>query len=371
VNGAPSRAVSCKVRRMSDPLRKLFPDMYGPFLPAFFDQPRPREQKATCHDCVMCPKGAAAPSDDVAYFRPDVKCCTYHPRVPNYHVGGLLADMGPEMAEGRRRMQERIRSRISVTPHNVSPPRKLEVLRMASWRNTMGRSLLLRCPFYAVESGGCTVWKYREIECTTFFCKHDAGADGEAFWKAIRAYMVHVERELAEAAVQAIMPEYEDQPSAGMTLEDLEDRAPEPKTYSALWQGWEGREEEFYMACHEHVSSLARERYEAIVRGEALDGLTAALAATYGAVMSPVLPERLVPNPEMGAKVVETGVLVKTYSRYEPLLLTEALHEVIRELRADETVAEMRERLNREAGVDVPEALLLALYQMRVLVVPA
>ena len=41
---------------------------------------------------------------------------------------------------------------------------------------------------------------------------------------------------------------------------------------------------------------------------------------------------------EMGAKALDTGVLVKTYSHYEPLLLTEALHELIREVKPDETV---------------------------------
>jgi hypothetical protein len=352
-------------------LRDLFPALYSPLLPRIFDRPRPREDKATCESCVMCPPAGAPPSEDVTYFRPDVKCCTYHPRIPNYLVGGLLADDGPEIQEGRRRMRERIRSRISITPYNVSPPRKLEVLRMASWRNTMGRSLMLRCPFYTVEDGNCTIWKYREIECTTFFCKYNAGADGENFWKALRSYMVHVERQLAEHAVNAIMPDYADPPSNGMTLEELEDRPPAPKLYSALWKGWEGREEEFYIACYEHVQGLGRERYDAIVGGEALDQHTDELASRYRAIEAPVLPERLIPNPMMAARPIEGGVLAKTYSLYEPLLLTEGLYDVIREFGAGETVAEVRARILRESGVDVPEDLVLSLYQMRVLVPPS
>ena len=62
--------------------------------------------------------------------------------------------------------------------------------------------------------------------------------------------MVHVERQLADNAVNAVMPDYVDPPSNGMTLKELEDRPPNPKTYSALWRGWEGREEEFYIACY-------------------------------------------------------------------------------------------------------------------------
>lgn len=353
---------------MGDALRDVFPAMYGPLLPESFERPRPREEKATCHDCTMCPPKGAPPSDDVTYFLPDVKCCTYHPRVPNYHVGALLADDSPEMAEGRRRMRERIRSRIGVTPHNLSPPRKLELLRSASWRNTMGRTLLLRCPFYGVESGGCTIWRHREVECSVFFCKYSAGADGEAFWKALRAYMTHVERQLAKHAVQTIMPEYEEQPAAGMTVEDLEDRPPGPKAYSALWKGWEGREEDLYVASYRLVTSLTRRQFDAIAGGDELARRADVMEAAYHAVMRPSLPARLAPNPDMGEKRLDSGVLVRTYSHYEPLLLTEGLREVVQEFSAKETVSEVRARLARDAGVDVPEDLLLALYQMRVLV---
>jgi hypothetical protein len=349
-------------------LRDLFPALYHPLLPALFDQPRPLERKATCDHCVMCPPSEGKALEGVAYFRPDTKCCTYHPRVPNYLVGGLLADDDPAIQEGRRRMRARIESRIAVIPHNVGPPRKHEVLRMASWRSTMGRSLMLRCPFYEAEAGNCTVWKYREIECTAFFCKHETGADGQAFWKALREYAVNVERRLVAHALHTVMPEYSEPPSDGMTLEELEDRAPDPKLYSALWQGWEGREEAFYIACHEVVTGLSREDHERIVGGEGHEARSAEMLDRYRAVMSPALPERLVRNPAMEMRPVEGGVLTETYSRYEPLVLTEALHELIGELRADETVSEMRARLGRDAGVDVPEEILLGLYQMRVLI---
>jgi hypothetical protein len=74
--------------------------------------------------------------------------------------------------------------------------------------------------------------------------------------------------------------------------------------------------------------------------------------------------------PGVAARPVEGGVLVSTYSRYEPLLLSPDLHEVLKELGAGETVASFKERLQREHGVEVPDALLIALHQMRVLVAP-
>jgi hypothetical protein len=356
---------------VDDTLRNLFPEIYHARLPSFFDNARPREEKATCDSCTMCPpKDAGAPSDDVTYFRPDTKCCTYHPRIPNYLVGGLLADPSPEMREGRRRMQERIKNRISITPRWVAPPRKNETLLRASWKNTMGRSLLLRCPFYGAESGSCTVWRYREIECTTFFCKYMAGADGERFWKTLRAYMVHVEARLAEHALRALYPDYADPADEGMTLEELEDRPPAPQTYAAIWRAFEGREEEFYMACHEHIASLDRATFEAVVRGETHEQRLGELEDAHRVMTKPTLPERLVPNPAMAARPVDGGVLVKTYSRYEPLLLNEALYEVTQAFGSGETVSAIRERLSREAGVEIPDELLISLHQLRVLVPP-
>src|SRR3954454_5365908 len=81
----------------------MLPVLYRPLLPAFFDTEAPAEEKATCGSCAMCPPPGA--EGDGAYFRPDVKCCTYHPRLPNYLVGALLADDDPALAEGRRRVE--------------------------------------------------------------------------------------------------------------------------------------------------------------------------------------------------------------------------------------------------------------------------
>ena len=61
---------------------------------------------------------------EMDYFKPDAKCCTYHPGIPNYLVGAILADQGEELAEGRRRLRARIEARIGVTPGYIQAPRK-------------------------------------------------------------------------------------------------------------------------------------------------------------------------------------------------------------------------------------------------------
>ena len=64
-------------------------------------------------------------------------------------------------------------------------------------------------------------------------------------------------------------------------------------------------------------------------------------------------------------------MLVSTYSKYEPIKLSPDLLEALRELGPGETVAEVRARLLRDHGADLPEEMLASLYQLRVLVEPA
>ena len=97
---------------MSTTLRETFPRVYAGLLPGFFDHPAPEEKKATCDACAMCPPAGEPTVEGVVYFRPDAKCCTFTPRLPNYLVGAILSDPNPAMAEGRRRVRARIAQRV-------------------------------------------------------------------------------------------------------------------------------------------------------------------------------------------------------------------------------------------------------------------
>lgn len=351
-------------------LRSLFPEVVRPVLPAFFDDEAPREEKATCDRCAMCaPPGAPAP-DAVVYFRPDAKCCTYHPLLPNYLVGAILADERPDMEEGKRRIRERIRLRIGVSPGWIAPSRKVDLLMRATRQTAFGRSLALLCPYFDRTQQNCTIWRHRESVCTTFFCKYERGADGEAFWRKLRWYGAWVEAALSARAAASVIPGHEEpKPMAGdVTLEELEDRGPPDAQYAALWKGWAGREEELYVRCFEWVRALGREGFEAIAESPGHAERIEALAAAREQMLHPVLPERLVPNPEMKSAETAEGVLVTSYGRYEPLMLTRDLFEVVKVFGEGGTVAEVRERLAREHGVEVPDELLAGLFQFRVLV---
>jgi len=351
---------------VSETLRQALPRVYARILPAFFDALAPEEPKATCHDCAMCSPGEPPPG--VVQFRRDLKCCTYQPRIPNYLVGALLADVDPALAEGQRRVRAHIASKVGVTARWLSPSRKQAALFRASRDSSFGRSAALRCSYLAEESGLCTIWRHREAVCSTFFCKYGAGADGQAFWRALNTYLGRAERALAWHAVEALAPALAEPPRPldQMSLEELEDRPPTPADYAAFWGAWQGREEAFYLEAHALVAGLSRDDFERIV-GAAPPEL-AAVEEALRRVRDPVLPRRLALDLYRPPLPVDDGVIVSSYSNYEPIKLTPALFEVLRELRADETVDAFRERLLREHELDVPEGLLLELYQLRVLV---
>src|SRR5450631_4114901 len=121
---------------MSETFRDLLPAVYRVLLPAFFEREAIHEDKATCSDCAMCDKSSsngggsrsAGTGDGVSYFRPDTKCCTFQPHLPNYLVGALLRDADPALAEGQRRIRARIAQRVGVTPQWLAPGRKFSLL---------------------------------------------------------------------------------------------------------------------------------------------------------------------------------------------------------------------------------------------------
>jgi Fe-S-cluster containining protein len=346
----------------------LLPAVYRELFPPFFAREAIHEDKATCSDCAMCNK-AGPVGDGLAYFRPDTKCCTFQPRLPNFLVGAVLRDGDPALAEGARRIRARIAQRIGVTPQWLAPGRKYSLLLEASRSTSFGRSTALRCSFFEPDGGLCTIWKHRESACSTFFCKHRGGLDGKNFWVALETWLGRVERRLSAHALEVIGPELNEPayPPGVLTVEDLEDRAPSEEAYAAYWGAWLGREAELYAQCHEVIAALDRPSFARIVDGSEL---LADVEAKHAAATAPQLAERMALNPELSVQPVDGGVLVSTYSRYEPMMLSDALYAVLKELTASEPVANVLDRLRRDHDVELPDGLLASLYQMRV-VVPA
>jgi hypothetical protein len=170
---------------LAAPLSSTLPPLYAAWMHQMLAGPIPEETQATCANCAMCAKAGDPPANSTLFFHPQVKCCTYLPRLPNFLVGRLLADDDPDFAPGRITVEERLQRGVAVTPLGFGRDAVYTLLYQQGANAAFGRSRALRCPHYIEEGGRCGVWKHRESTCATWFCKHVRGAVGMQFWQVL------------------------------------------------------------------------------------------------------------------------------------------------------------------------------------------
>lgn len=354
------------------------PALYRDLFPSFFQGSVPVEEKATCSACAMCEANNPLPVESVdgvnRFFRPDTKCCTYHPRLPNYLVGAILADEDPAMAEGRRRIQEKISRGVAMNPQWIKAPALYNLL-YSNARQAFGRTEALRCPYYKAEGGLCTIWRYREAVCSTYFCKYVAGADGRKFWMTLKTWLTLAEIQLSRYAVLQLLPDYVlagkdkvDNAAAPLTVEDLDDKRLPAKEYAELWREWAGREADFYRACFESVRKLSSEEFDNLL---GLDGVVeqAILKRHHEAAVAPTLPRVLKFNPSTTVQWLPDGsIALASYSEFDAVALPGAAYALLVEFTGKEPVEAVRKRLREEKQADLHDDILIELFRHRILV---
>lgn len=324
----------------------------------------------------MCaPDDGAPPLPDafaVRFFDPGTKCCTFHPSLPNYLVGAILASTEPDMEEGRRRVREKIARGIGVTPRGVLMPRKYAVL-YDNGVGLFGRSRAMACPYYA--EGQCSIWRFREAVCTTYFCKYVRGDKGKAFWEALKSYLSVSERELSLHAAAAVERDrarlvtwwesWDAKPS--LAAHDVDELPPPESERRASWGEWVGREEEFYLKCHEAVSRLTPETFlRALGADEPF--LRAKLEAARDRAAKRELPRRLRRNPELC--VVRRGDHYVCASQASPgnaFELSALFYPLLDQFDGSVDNAIVRRKLEVEHALVVPDELLQTLHHAGIL----
>src|SRR5262245_23420050 len=113
------------------------------------------EPRTTCDNCPMC-KNISPPAKQDYQFNVDTKCCTYQPVLPNFLVGGILADDDPGLKAVKENFLTRI-SHYNISPLGIAP----QFWTSFSFKmKPFGKFKELMCPFY-LEGGFCGIWKYR------------------------------------------------------------------------------------------------------------------------------------------------------------------------------------------------------------------
>jgi hypothetical protein len=348
----------------------MLPSLYARWVGEFLGELPPDETLATCSSCAMCPP-ATDQRMGVRYFKPNTKCCTYMPDLPNYLAGAALIDDDPAMARGRASLTARIAARSGVVPLGVFAPPQARERYQQTAKAGFGRDAALLCPHYIADGGLCGIWRYRNSVCATYFCKHNRGGIGATFWHLLRDLLLDVERDLAtwclaelgfgpegaglqlprdssglpreanedgdaiNGAVKASrdsaspVPASNGSSSGGPAFEGHASKGHAPGDRVKMWGAWAGKEAELFAECARLVAPLSWPEVIAAC-GPAVRLIARSVHESYARMLSTDIPGALRAEPY---RVIGSGagkVQLRGYSSSDtveiPVKLLEVLH---------------------------------------------
>ena len=299
-------------------LQDKIPSVYHSIFPELLSIEFPEEKIATCNTCNLC-RSTKSP-----YI--NTKCCTYHPQLANFLIGGVLTDDIEQLKLGRARIKAQIKARIGVTPYGIIPSvsysiKKKEADSQEFWSRPRKLIESLLCPYY--DKGNCTVWKYRENLCVTYFCSSIGGTDGKTFWNKLNKYLKMAETTLAQFAMLELgwppaKIKTQSVTTADFNLEN-EGGIINEANYTTLWGKWAGSEEDFYKKCFAIIKNIDAHEFKRIT-GLSREILEAAIRDTQKSFEKNTLPNYLILHPNV--------VTENTKENYSRLVLGEVSAEV-------------------------------------------
>lgn len=228
------------------------------------------ETKATCDNCLRSrDKRFAFPYKDT------LKCCTFHPYLPNYAVGGLL--LQTQSTPGIQKLKQKIENLEFAFPIGVMAPFDYQFIFLNKDEQQFGNDENLLCPYYDKLKNQCSVWQYRGVVCTSFFCRSDYGQNGQKFWAVLSDYLSYVEMALAEECLVQLdfSPRDLSDQLQYLNKREFEPEEVEQKKLSAaadkqLWNGYEDKIV-FYKKCFAIVRKMDRNQFKEILGQQGLD----------------------------------------------------------------------------------------------------
>ena len=254
-------------------LKYILPAIYQNFLSDKVLSLDSAETKATCDNCLR------SRDKRFAYtYKPDLKCCTFHPYLPNYAIGGLLSEnSGYEGGVGRHKLIEKINKREFVFPIGALAPFDYQFLFLSKDEEQFGNDENLLCPYFDKNKNRCSIWQYRGVVCTSFYCRSDYGQDGLKFWAVLSDYLSYVEMALAEECLVQLdfSPRDLSDQLQYLNKREFEPNEIEMKDLSVeadkkIWNGYTDKIE-FYKKCFKIVSQIDRKQFKEILGNQGLE----------------------------------------------------------------------------------------------------
>ncbi len=293
----------------------------------------PEERRADCGACPMAAPPGAPPDRDRP-FRHGLRCCTFHPRVPNFLLGAAL-DRG---GVGEAGVMARLEDPDGVSAMGIEQGAAAREHYEAVVTRGFGIDPGLLCPYWAGGELACGIWMDRAAACRSWHCRYQDGPRGRAVWQRAQGVLELAELLLAQRCVDA-------------------GGAPEEGAGAAVMAGW-------YQGCAARVAAMTREEALAL-REPLLEELEAALAGADAARRAP-LPAVLTPAVK-GFERRGERVRLRGDAGFDPVDAPMGVFALIARLDG----RPWREALagaNGELDEALPEALVARLWQAGVLV---
>ncbi len=246
-------------------MHQILPQIYGKVLSSSFLNLDVTETKATCQDCLRAKDRRFS-----FLYQADLKCCTFHPFLPNYAAGALLS---PTLNKslGVDVLKNKIEQRQFAFPLGVMAPYDYQFKFFSKEEEEFGNNATLLCPYFDKQQNQCSIWEYRGVVCTTFYCRSDYGQNGQKFWAVLSDFLSYTEMALAEECLVQLdfsPRQISDQlmylNKHDFTSEETTQVILDKKTDRALWNLYEDKFD-FYQKCTNIVRNLSRKQFLEII----------------------------------------------------------------------------------------------------------
>ncbi len=236
--------------------KHFLPPLYQQILPDELLRLSIHETKATCDSCIKVPQ-----------YQEDLKCCTFHPFLPNYLIGQILLDEKSKPSFITETLQHKISKRQYALPLGIVAPVRYQVEFNELKSQHFGRREDWLCPYYDQTLNRCGIWRNRGSVCTTFYCHSSKGSKGKNFWKVALNYLSYVEMVLCEEALVHL--DFSPRQVSDLLgyINRFDGKSSELKTDSMslktaknLWNGYFDDQESFYIKSLEVVKSFDRKQ---------------------------------------------------------------------------------------------------------------
>jgi Fe-S-cluster containining protein len=252
------------LQRVLRVIRNSLPSIYLKFFPESILDFAIEEKKATCDKCAL----SEGRSPDHRSYKPNLKCCTFHPFQTNYLMGQILLSPNTPK-EVLERIRAKIEKREYALPIGIVAPMPHQIKFAQRKDHEFGNREDWLCPYYDRIKNNCGIWKSRSSVCTSFHCLSSYGSAGFEFWDQLSDYISYVEMALMEEALLQLEftpMEISDQLSflnpEGQSSSRKRKQFLTKEFTSKVWKNYFEDQEGFYKKCYEIVANFSEKQFK-------------------------------------------------------------------------------------------------------------